>query len=217
MLTIKELRIKLKYIIFKEGAIMSAACLCRKVTDRMIPWCFPDHALDNARNEFQGCWADKLNNELDDDGFVRIASKLRKMSPDCHISKSALDALTQNAVHIFARVVGNHLLQCAKANGRLFSCEDMTSSISFFLKKYPLKETEKTPLSPLQHIVIALHQIGWKGNNEDEKLFERTVDCAFAQHLFDPPHFVSHAFNHGLNVAYFCNKLVKQDAIWKSF
>lgn len=126
---------------------------------------------------------------------------------------------TPSRLYILAKVAGyifEEIVVCVftQYNIRKFTQDRITKSINFFFLPYGHIPPEND--SPLVRIVKTIDQLG--GNIEDQaNLMRSLLYSAFNQHVFDPPEFVSHGFDHALNVAYYCEMVYANQAISSKF
>jgi hypothetical protein len=109
--------------------------------------------------------------------------------------------LLQTTGRVFEKVVseflnnGNHIDKQRK----------LKKTVSSFFEKYHVSNEDSTN-SPLIRVVTTVYSLGFT-HVHTLSLMEKLLKIFFSQHFDDLPKYVSHGFNHSINVAYHCEQL----------
>lgn len=115
--------------------------------------------------------------------------------------KSRLNGLAKHAFEAFAEVITTSI---AAYHLHPFQSLQLQRTINFFLGEYLDEKGGK--LSPLMRIAQTIHNLGRNATLVDKIVYQKRLislitRIVFRQHLFDPLEYVSHGFDHSLNVA----------------
>lgn len=91
-------------------------------------------------------------------------------------------------------------------NSRPVDFSKVFGAIDFFFKPYKFISTNGGLNSPLACLVVTFRSLG-RHRDELTGLIEKVLHFALQQHVFDPPEYVSHGFDHSLKVAEYCEML----------
>lgn len=103
---------------------------------------------------------------------------------------------------IFKQIARDEYLK----NSSKISKATFKEAVEFFYTGYPSAE-DSTPLIKVVHTLNLFH----RSQEVNATALKIILTAAFRQHLLDPLHWVSHGFNHALNVADCLNMLFKQN------
>ncbi len=178
------------------------ACLSRHISTFLLPATSPLIAAKDKEGkeprEIEVLAQIEFNNRVNDNWLTKCwGTKL-----ECQFNLDAPQrTLAKTTGDIFEKVI---VRLFASFNTNPFAYEKIKDSIEFFFLRY------QENASPLARIVSTIFTLGGHPNDQ-AKLAKKILQIVFTQHLFDPVEYVSHGFDHSLNVADYCVDIINNN------
>ncbi len=160
-------------------------CRSGHVTQCLLAHLPPTNQIGDRANqcqEYKNCWG------------IKLVQQFR--------GKTGLN-IAQRTGELFEHTVLKLLMSY---NSRPIDFSKVFGAIDFFFKPYPFISPNGGLNSPLACMVITFNSLNEQASIVTG-LIEKVLHFALQQHVFDPPEYVSHGFDHSLKVAEHCEKL----------